>query len=248
MIQPDNAVIVLNYHELTDGPPADDWCLPSGLFEEHAALFGPRAISPAEFLKHCHDPARRRSGEVLLTFDDANLSDYASAFADYAGTGRIPGFMSFIPTNLVGQSGRMTWEMIAEMDRNGIVIGSHGLAHLDLTCVTDEVLGRELGGSKAVLEDKLGHEINLLAFPFGRFSRRVWEAALAAGYTHLFTIQLGRHQGFEPFLFSRLCVTNWMNADYMRRHLADPDAARGLGWRISSRLGLYRALMRRRFG
>ncbi|MGY4326429.1 peptidoglycan/xylan/chitin deacetylase (PgdA/CDA1 family) [Bradyrhizobium sp. LB7.2] len=108
-------------------------------------------------------------------------------------------------------------------------------------------LDRELGVSKSMLEDRLGQEVTLFAFPYGRFSRRVWEAALRAGYTHLFTIQLGHHRGFEPFLYSRLCLTNNMDAEYMRQHLLDPNAMRAFGWRISTRLGLYRPLMRWRY-
>jgi peptidoglycan/xylan/chitin deacetylase (PgdA/CDA1 family) len=140
----------------------------------------------------------------------------------------------------------MTWEMIAELDKGGVAIGSHGLAHVDLTTVSDSELDRELAVSKAMLEDRLGKPIPLFAFPYGRFSRRVWDAALKAGYTHLFTIQLGSHQGFESFLYSRLCVTNAMDANYMRRHLQDPDAGRGLAWKASTKIGLYRQLMRLR--
>jgi peptidoglycan/xylan/chitin deacetylase (PgdA/CDA1 family) len=137
----------------------------------------------------------------------------------------------------------MSWEMIEEMSRRGIAIGSHGMTHADLTTVLDVELERELAVSKSMLEDRLGREATLFAFPYGRFSRRVWEAALKAGYTHLFTIQLGHHRGFEPFLYSRLCMTNGMDAQYMRQHLLDPDATRGFAWRISTKLGLYRQLM-----
>jgi peptidoglycan/xylan/chitin deacetylase (PgdA/CDA1 family) len=137
--------------------------------------------------------------------------------------------------------------MIQELGRGGVTIGSHGMAHVDLTAVSDVELGRELTVSKSILEDRLGQQVPLFAFPYGRFSRRVWDAALKAGYTHLFTIQLGHHRGFEPFLYSRLCLTNDMDAEYMRRHLRDPDAMRGLAWRTSTKLGLYRQLMRLRY-
>ena len=92
-----------------------------------------------------------------------------------------------------------------------------------------------------------GEQVTLFAFPYGRFSRRVWEAALKAGYTHLFTIQLGHHRGFEPFLYSRLCLTNKMDTEYMRQHLLDPDAMRSFAWKISTKLGLYPRLMRWRY-
>jgi peptidoglycan/xylan/chitin deacetylase (PgdA/CDA1 family) len=240
-------MIVLNYHELVEASPSNAWCLAHDAFDAHLALFADRLVSPQRFLEYCPDPQASQSGAVLLTFDDGFVSDYTHVYARYMTTGRIPGFMSFIPVDFVGAPGRMTWGMIEELRRGGVAIGSHGMAHVDLTTISDVELVRELNVSKAMLEDRLGQEIPLVAFPYGRFSRRVWEAALKAGYTHLFTIQLGHHRGFEPFLYSRLCLTNDMDADYMRRHLLDPDAMRGIAWRISTRMGLYRQLMHWRY-
>ncbi|MCA1453695.1 polysaccharide deacetylase family protein [Bradyrhizobium sp. BRP22] len=240
-------MIVLNYHELVSASPSNAWCLTHKAFDAHLALCGGTLVSPRTFLETCDDPKASRTSEVLLTFDDGFLSDYTHVYARYAATGKIPGFMSFIPVDFVGAPGRMNWQMIEELSRNGITVGSHGMAHLDLTTVSDAQLEREVSVSKAVLEDRLGQQVALFAFPYGRFSQRVWEAALRAGYTRLFTIQLGNHRGFESFLYSRLCLTNGMDAEYMRQHLLDPDAMRGLAWKISTRLGLYRSLMRVRY-
>jgi peptidoglycan/xylan/chitin deacetylase (PgdA/CDA1 family) len=240
-------MIVLNYHELVETTPPNQWCLTHGAFNAHLALCGDRLVSPQTFLQRCADPEAGAADAVLLTFDDGFLSDYTHVYAKCMEAGRIPGFMSFIPVDFVGAPGRMTWDMIEELDRGGVTIGSHGMAHVDLTGTSDSELHRELAVSKSVLEDRLGRPVPLFAFPYGRFSRRVWDAALTAGYTHLFTIQLGHHRGFESFLYSRLCLTNSMEADYMRRHLGDPDAGRGLAWKASTKLGLYRELMRMRY-
>ncbi|OSI35410.1 polysaccharide deacetylase family protein [Bradyrhizobium canariense] len=240
-------MIVLNYHELVRGSPSNAWCLTHETFDAHLALCGDRLVSPHIFLESCDDLKAWRTDAVLLTFDDGFLSDYTQVYARYTTTGRIPGFMSFIPVDFVGSPGRMSWEMIEELGRAGVAIGSHGMAHVDLTKVSDVELDRELTVSKSMLEDRLGQKVSLFAFPYGRFSRRVWEAALKVGYTHLFTIQLGYHRGFESFLYSRLCLTNNMDTKYMRQHLLDPEAMRGLAWGISTRLGLYRQLMRFRY-
>lgn len=240
-------MIVLNYHELVESGPSNAWCLTHAAFDAHLALSRDRLVSPQSFLKSCSDPEKDAIDGVLLTFDDGFLSDYTHVYAQRMEAGLIPGFMSFVPVDFVGAPGRMTWEMIAELDREGATIGSHGMAHLDLTAVSDRELERELGVSKSMLEDRLGRPVPLFAFPYGRFSRRVWDAALRAGYTHLFTIQLGYHHGFEPFLYSRLCVTNNMDTNYMRRHLQNPDAARGFAWKASTKLGLYRQMMRLRY-
>lgn len=240
-------MIILNYHELVDGNPSNPWCLTNEAFESHLALCGDRLVSPQTFLKRCTDGKANAVDAVLLTFDDGFLSDYTGVFGRFVENGRIPGFTSFIPVDFVGMPGRMTWAMIEELDKAGIAIGSHGMAHVDLTSVPDSELYRELALSKLILEDRLGRAVPLFAFPYGRFSKRAWNAALRAGYTHLFTIQLGHHRGFEPFLYSRLCLTNMMDADYLRQHLRDPDSGRGFAWRASTKLGLYRQMMRVRY-
>ena len=240
-------MIILNYHELVETSPPNAWCLTHQTFDAHLALCADRLVSPHRFLERCPDPKDSRTGAVLLTFDDGYLSDYTHVYARYVSTRRIPGFMSFIPVDFVGSPGRMTWEMIEELGRSGVAIGSHGMSHADLTTVTDVELDRELTVSKSMLEERLGQQVTLFAFPYGRFSRRVWDAALKAGYTHLFTIQLGHHRGFEPFLYSRLCLTNNVDAGYMRQHLLDPDATRSFAWKVSTRLGLYRQMMRLKY-
>lgn len=240
-------MIVLNYHQLVEDTPSNAWCLTHEEFDAHLALCGDMLISPQTFIDRCSHPGAYHSTEILLTFDDGFLSDYTHVYNRYVTTGRIPGFMSFIPVDFVGAAGRMNWAMIEEISRGGGVIGSHGMAHADLTTVSDVELDRELKMSKSMLEDRLGKEVPFFAFPYGRFSRRVWDAALGAGYTHLFTIQLGYHRGFESFLYSRLCLTNSMDAEYMRQHLRDPDTKRGLAWKVSKMLGFYKPLMHWRY-
>jgi peptidoglycan/xylan/chitin deacetylase (PgdA/CDA1 family) len=240
-------LIILNYHGVIDGPDPDRWTLRSPQFDAHLDEVRFRLIAPDTFLTRCQDPAHEASEAVLLTFDDACVSDYTHAYPRL-GHASGPGFISFVPVEWVGQKGRMSWAMIREMHCNGITFGSHGLSHIDLTSLQSRKLKQELEASKRTLEDRLGSTANLLAFPFGRFSKPVCDMALEVGYTHLFTIRLGYHNGFEPFLFSRLCITNAMDAVYIQQHIANPNRARNLAWRISSQMRLYRPLMRMRFG
>lgn len=236
-------MIVLNYHGLSDEGGPDKWSLSRSEFESHFSIFGKRIVSPSFFLEHCNDPGMETSRGILLTFDDAIDSDFFCAFPKLIETG----FVSFVPTAIVGMPGRMTWKMIEEMHAAGVMIGSHGVDHVDFTRLDQETLLKELTLSKRTIEDRLGTPIRLLAFPYGKFNRRVWETALDVGYTHLFTIQLGWHNGFEDFLFSRLCMTRDMSVDYLNYYVVDPCNERNLAWRISSKLGLYRSLMRLRF-
>lgn len=240
-------MIVLNYHGLSDDDPGA-WSLPPDQFARHLEIVQPRLITPGQFIAQRGDPTFQTGQEVVLAFDDAFLSDYTQVFAHHMAAGRIAGFFCFVPVAFVGQPGRLKWEMIVEMHRYGVTVGSHGLDHVDLTKASAAILKTELTASKARLEDRLGCAVPDLAFPFGRFSSRVWRQALNCGYERMHTIQLGHHQGFAPFLVSRLCMRRDMSDAFLRAYLADPDSPRGKLWQLSKKFGFYEATMQVRFG
>lgn len=244
-------MILLNYHEVADLPPGAAparafWTLPPAQVEAHLALLGPHLISPEAFLTRAAE--RPLAPGVLITTDDGFESDYNFFFQKLMGEGRIPGFLSFVPSAFLGAPGHLSPAQLREMARSGVKIGAHGARHLDLTRLAPDALWAELTEAKAQLEDHLGQAVHDLAFPFGRFSARVWRAALRAGYKRLYTIQLGAHPGFRPFLFSRLCMTRAMDRAYLARHLENPDHARGTAYHLAQRFGLYPALMNLRSG
>lgn len=244
-------MILLNYHEVADRPPGAAperafWTLPPAQVDAHLALLAPHLIPPEVFLARAAE--RPLAPGVLITTDDGFESDYSFFFQKLMGEGRIPGFLSFVPSTFLGLPGHLSAAQLREMAAGGVRIGAHGARHLDLTGLAPAALWAELSEAKETLEDRLGQRVEDLAFPFGRFSARVWRAARRAGYKRLYTIQLGAHAGFRPFLFSRLCLTRAMDAPYMARHLADPDQARGKAYHLARRCGLYPALMALRHG
>lgn len=81
----------------------------------------------------------------------------------------------------------MTWEMVGDLHREGVTIGSHTRSHRILPNETAADVHDELAGSKRVLEERLGAGIDHLSYPAGQFSPGVVEAARAAGYRHAFT-------------------------------------------------------------
>jgi len=240
-------VIVLNYHGVTwGGKERDPWDLRRKLFEEHLEVIGPYLRSPSHFAAHCDQPEHLRAREVLLTFDDGRESDYSYAFPKLHGELKV-GFISFVNTANVGRRGFLSWPMLQEMSRHGVPIGSHGHSHVDLTTLAPRELRGQLESSRKELQDRTGQPVTLMAFPFGKFNRRVWEAALAEGYSAMFTITPGHHRLFRPFLFSRLCVRNEMGADFLRAYLRAPDKAGRLRFRIARKLNIYNLMMEIRY-
>ena len=61
----------------------------------------------------------------------------------------------------------MSWAQIRELDRSEIEIGAHGLNHRRLDRLPHEEASDEILGSKARIEDRLGHAIRHFAYGIG---------------------------------------------------------------------------------
>ncbi|MFD4408315.1 polysaccharide deacetylase family protein [Streptomyces sp. NPDC058466] len=73
----------------------------------------------------------------------------------------------------------------------GFEVASHGLTHIDLTRVPDDVLNAEVHGSRALLAELTGHEIQGFCYPYGTVDARVRAAVQSAGYRYACAIAPG---------------------------------------------------------
>jgi peptidoglycan/xylan/chitin deacetylase (PgdA/CDA1 family) len=85
----------------------------------------------------------------------------------------------------------MTWDELRGIAADGVEIGSHTVSHPHLPRLSDIELDRELGDSRARVEDELGRPCRLLAYPFGEHDERVQAAARRAGYEAAFALAEG---------------------------------------------------------
>jgi len=76
----------------------------------------------------------------------------------------------------------MTWEMLAEMSRAGMGVGSHTKSHALLTNEAPTKIIDETSGSREALTAMLGRPSAAFAYPDGRFDRAAVRAVAAAGY------------------------------------------------------------------
>lgn len=106
-----------------------------------------------------------------------------------------------------GQLATMTWEELRAHAERGVEIGSHGIAHAHLTRLSHAELRRELGESKAEIEDALGRRCPDLAYPYGEHDERVRSAARTAGYERAYGL---RERGNDAYALRRV--------DLYRRH------------------------------
>ena len=87
----------------------------------------------------------------------------------------------------------LTWEMLVEMRRAGVTVGSHTRTHAVLARETGlRVLG-ETAGSRRALEERLAARVDHFAYPDGAFNADVVASVAAAGYRFAYTTC--HHQG-----------------------------------------------------
>jgi peptidoglycan/xylan/chitin deacetylase (PgdA/CDA1 family) len=125
---------------------------------------------------------------VVLTFDDGHASDAAVVWPMLQEAGLTATF--FVNTATLGKPGHLRWREVREMSRAGACFASHGHRHIDMTALGSRALDVELRMSKDLLEGWIGQPVDFFAAPYGRANRRVFDAALRAGYRAVCTSEL----------------------------------------------------------
>jgi peptidoglycan/xylan/chitin deacetylase (PgdA/CDA1 family) len=206
-------VPILCYHRFArscDSP----LCMPTDIFEQQIRYLkenGYRVIGPdalAGFLDY-RQPLPKKA--VMISVDDGYRSAYDLAYPilkKYGFTATL-----FIYTDYVGVSSQaITWDQLRELKREGFSIGSHSIAHSDLSKQKKDEdkktylgrLKREIFRSKQILDEKLGQDTIIFSYPFGRQNQTVVSLARQAGYTIAVTVDRGSNPFFaNPFLIRR---------------------------------------------
>lgn len=118
--------------------------------------------------------------KVVLTFDDGDLSNYHFALPILKEKGFSATF--FVTINEIGKEGRMDWQMIYDLSRNGMGIGSHGLNHSFLTAHNNYTVLNELLMSKQILEKYIRKRVDFLSIPQGFYNKRILTIARDVGF------------------------------------------------------------------
>jgi peptidoglycan/xylan/chitin deacetylase (PgdA/CDA1 family) len=107
----------------------------------------------------------------------------------------------------------MDWDQVRRLadSTTGLTVGSHAQSHQKLAKLDDQSQHRELVISKQVLENRLGHEVLALAYPFGwpgTYTLTTKRVASESGYRLAFTSQAGvnRPGDLDPLEINRFGV------------------------------------------
>jgi peptidoglycan/xylan/chitin deacetylase (PgdA/CDA1 family) len=188
---------ILLYHSigrLTDDP-TKQFTSPER-FQEHMSYLkrrGLRGVSVREL--HQAAVAGDVKGLVGITFDDG----YKDFLQVAVPTLEDLGFSAtvFAVADLLGREN--DWEHdytprprlqlleaedLREVSRRGMEVGAHGTSHVKLSGLGPEQLEEEVRGSRRLLSDVLGEDVEGFSYPYGSFDASTLEAVRSAGYTY----------------------------------------------------------------
>jgi peptidoglycan/xylan/chitin deacetylase (PgdA/CDA1 family) len=153
--------------------------------------------------------------DVVVTFDDGYLDNLTNAMPVLREF-HIPATI-FITTKFCDQNMHhprykqskerlhLTWEEVRALSTESLItIGSHTITHPFLSRISDSNVQREIIGSKRIIEDKIGTEIQYFCYPSGDFTLREQKHVRQAGYKAAVSVAPGVNRDLNhPFYLRR---------------------------------------------
>jgi len=122
---------------------------------------------------------------IGITFDDGNSSDAIIALPALLDRNLKASF--FVCAGRIGSRNYLDKAAIRDLLLADMIVGSHGMHHVDWRRVNSHQLENELIDSKHILEDLCGSSVTSAAVPFGSYDRRVLRHIGRANYSTVFT-------------------------------------------------------------
>jgi peptidoglycan/xylan/chitin deacetylase (PgdA/CDA1 family) len=206
-------VPILCYHRFADACDSP-LCMPADIFEQQLRYLkenGYRVINPEDLVAFLNHRQAIPKNAVMISVDDGYRSVYQVAYPllkKYGFTATL-----FVYIDYVGISSQaVTWDQLRELKQNGFYIGSHSVAHTDLSKQQKNEdskrylarLKREIFRSKQIIDEKLDQDTLIFSYPFGRRNQTVVSLVRQAGYKVAVTVDRGGNPFFaDPFLLKR---------------------------------------------
>lgn len=203
---------VLMYHhfghlDATASQSALDWTVsPEALTEQLAYLQSHawHTITPTQLADYLAEGKPLPVKPLMITIDDGyrEVRDVAHLFVE---SGLMP--VLFVVTDYTEYSAYLSWPDLAELVAQGFAIGSHSMDHSSLREISDAARERQIVGSKALLEERLGVPVDAFCYPSGSFNQHTKELLAQNGYRIAFSLnETIYQQPDDPFFIGRMRI------------------------------------------
>jgi peptidoglycan/xylan/chitin deacetylase (PgdA/CDA1 family) len=219
----DRSLRVLMYHKVND-LPGNPLTMPVSLFDEQMDQLrelGYAVVGLDAVLDHYTRRQPLPPKAVLITFDDGYHDNRENA-AEVLRRHGYPGVL-FVPIGYLDDrqplpheerlaaqgimNRTLDWDELAELERNGIRIESHGISHRPLADLEVDEAAREIALSKLRLEEKLGRSVRAFSYVKGseaHYKPVHLSLVRQAGYDVAFTAVSGANSpGTDPLQLRR---------------------------------------------
>ncbi|HYU73073.1 MAG TPA: polysaccharide deacetylase family protein [Ktedonobacteraceae bacterium] len=193
------------------------------LFSEHMAYLHQHAYTPITVTQLVRTRAQESSTlperPVILTFDDGFSDFYTEALPVLQKYGFVATL--YIVTAFVGSTSlwlqhegeamrpMLTWDQVASISAAGIECGGHTHTHPQLDTLSLSAAQIEIVQCKRILEERLGHEVESFAYPYGYHTAITQRLVREAGYTSACAVKYEMSsETTNPFSLARLIVSS----------------------------------------
>lgn len=234
----DSTVPILVYHRF--GPvAADSMTVRTATFEAHLRYLRESGftIIPLrqwiDYLSGTGKPPPAKS--VVITVDDGHRSVYEE-MRPLVERNRIPVTLFIYPSAISNATYALSWNQLLKLQLTGFFdIQSHTYWHPNFKTEKRKLdpdtyrqfVNWQLVRSKQVLEQKSGHAVDLLAWPFGIVDDELMQQASAAGYVAAFTLEARASRKSDRLLaLPRYLMTDALDARAFARLMSDATKVR----------------------
>ena len=170
--------------------------------------------------------------KIVLTFDDGNLSDYQIVLKELEKRNLYAYF--FIIPDLIGKKNYLNWDMVKELKKSQMFIGSHSLTHKSLIHINEKSAKYEMEKSKSIIENQINKKIESFSFPYGNFNRKLIKIAKDVGYKEIFTSRHGL-SSIDDIFFKRNSINQYTKSKDIKNTF-DANVTKRLTWILEDSL------------
>ncbi|WP_143247590.1 polysaccharide deacetylase family protein [Agaribacterium haliotis] len=174
------ALVILQYHHISDSGPASTRISPERFIEHLDSIEarGYTVMPLPEVAKLLRDGKVLPDKSVVLTFDDGYRSIFDKAYPELQK--RNMSFTVFVNSQAHDQNlaSHMSWDELRTLAANGASIANHSHSHAyvlrrDAKQSAAEFFRAEVAHAEKRIKEEIGYSLKLFAYPFGEYDSQI---------------------------------------------------------------------------